>query len=383
MTETSKTAPTSRQRLVWNINKNRGRSLHIAIFLDLLLKVCYFSPMPRRGRIDFPGALHHVIIRGINKADVFKDERDREAFIYRLQIGLDKTGVACYAWALIPNHIHLLLRTGSHPLTELMRCLLTGYALYFNRRHNRVGYLFQNRYKSILCQEEAYLLQLVRYIHLNPLRANLVTNLQALNTFRWCGHSVLLGKQAAEWQDSGEILSHFASIVRKARRIYLDFVAKGIDEGKRSDLTGGGLLRSIGGWQGLCELRKLGERQRGDERILGDGDFVQRALNEAKELLTRKESRKISGWSLEKLMCFIEELYGVERDRVQGNKKDSISSRSRALFTWWATEELGFSLTEVARFLNIHNSTVFRAAQRGCEIAQKESLQLPPEYRNM
>ena len=161
--------------------------------------------MPRCGRIDFPGALHHVIIRGINRAAIFRDNNDRENFVRRLQKGLVETKLRCYAWVLMLNHVHLLLRTGPQPLTKLMRCLLTGHAIYFNLRHNRAGYLFQNRYKSILCDDEAYLLQLVRYIHLNPLRANIISSLQELNTYPWCGHSVLLGNEKAEWQDTGEI----------------------------------------------------------------------------------------------------------------------------------------------------------------------------------
>lgn len=333
--------------------------------------------MPRHGRIDYPGALHHVIIRGINRSAIFKNDHDREEFILRLKTGLKKTEVVCLAWVLIPNHVHLLLRTGPHPLTELMRRLLTGYALYFNRSYNRVGYLFQNRYKSILCEEEKYLLQLVRYIHLNPLRAKLVDNLQALNKFPWCGHSALLGKKYAEWQDVSEILRHFGSTVKKARRIYLEFVNKGIPEGKRSDLTGGGLIRSVGGWQQLKELRKSGERWRGDERILGSSDFVVRVLKEVEENRTRKETRREIGWDLNALMSFIVDFSGVKRELIIGNNKGPISSRWRSVFAWWATEELGFTLTDVARFLGVHHSTVIRAAERGIEIIKKENLKLP------
>ena len=94
--------------------------------------------MPRQGRIDFPGALHHVIVRGINRAPVFLDDYDRKNFILRLKKALEETKLACLAWCLIPNHIHLLLRTGRIALSDLMRRLLTGYALFFNRRHNRV-----------------------------------------------------------------------------------------------------------------------------------------------------------------------------------------------------------------------------------------------------
>jgi putative transposase len=131
--------------------------------------------MPRTARIDAPGALHHIIARGIGRRRIFDDDADRDGFLERLGSVLIESGAICCPWALIPNHFHLLLRTGQAPVSSVMRRLLTGYAMGYNRRHRRVGHLFQNRYKSILCQEEPYFLELVRYIHLNPLRAILRT----------------------------------------------------------------------------------------------------------------------------------------------------------------------------------------------------------------
>ena len=136
--------------------------------------------MPRKARIDAPGAIHHIIIRGIEQKPIFKDEQDYGQFIKRLGNILDETSTPCFAWALMYNHVHLLLRTGSYSLSTVMRRLLTGYAQFFNRRHKRHGHLLQNRYKSILCEEEPYLLELVRYIHLNPIRANIVHDLKSL-----------------------------------------------------------------------------------------------------------------------------------------------------------------------------------------------------------
>ena len=130
--------------------------------------------MPRKARIDATGALHHIIARGIERRPIFKDDGDRNDFLVRLEKVVTDTRTACYAWALIPNHFHLLLRTGDVSISSVMRRLLSGYAISFNRRHNRSGHLFQNRFKSILCQEEPYLQELVRYIHLNPLRTKVV-----------------------------------------------------------------------------------------------------------------------------------------------------------------------------------------------------------------
>ena len=124
--------------------------------------------MPRSARLDAPGALHQIMIRGVERRKIFKDDDDREDFLGRLEKLLPITKTSCFAWALIPNHAHFLFRTGNESIATLMRRLLTGYAVYFNHRHKRSGQLFQNRYKSILCQEDAYLTELVRYIHLNP-----------------------------------------------------------------------------------------------------------------------------------------------------------------------------------------------------------------------
>jgi REP element-mobilizing transposase RayT len=123
--------------------------------------------MPRQARIDAPGALHHVIVRGIERRKIFEDDIDRHEFLSRLGKVLSDTRTGCFAWALIPTHFHLLLRSGNGALATVMRRLLTGHAMGFNRRHGRSGKLFQNRYKSILCQEDVYLLELIRYIHLN------------------------------------------------------------------------------------------------------------------------------------------------------------------------------------------------------------------------
>ncbi len=130
-------------------------------------------------------------------------------FVNRLGKVLIETHTDCFAWAMIPNHVHLLMRTGLTPIATVMRRLLTGYAVGFNRRHRRHGHLFQNRYKSILCQQDPYLLELVRYIHLNPLRARLVPDYKGLKRFSYGGHCVLMGKFNNDWQNTEYILSLF------------------------------------------------------------------------------------------------------------------------------------------------------------------------------
>jgi REP element-mobilizing transposase RayT len=139
------------------------------------------------------------MVRGIERRRIFQDDTDRADFVGRLATLVTATGVTVYAWALLPNHAHLLVRTGSRPLGRVMRSLLTGYAGAFNRRHHRVGHLFQNRYKSIVVEEEPYLLELVRYLH--PLRAKVVPDLRRLDRSPWTGHSALLGTRPRPWQD--------------------------------------------------------------------------------------------------------------------------------------------------------------------------------------
>jgi putative transposase len=157
--------------------------------------------MPRLARLDAAGVFHHISIRGIERRNIFRDDRDRENFLERMKRLLPQTETACYAWALLSNHAHFLFRTGKVSLATVMRRLLTGYVVSFNRRHKRHGHLLQNRYKSIVCQEDIYLRELVRYIHLNPLRAGLVGNLADLNGYPYCGHSALMDKTKCPWQD--------------------------------------------------------------------------------------------------------------------------------------------------------------------------------------
>ena len=191
--------------------------------------------------------MHHLIARGIGKRKIFDDDLDRNLFLERLGTILVETQTLCYAWALIPNHFHLLIRTGKVPVSTVMRRLLTGHAVTYNRRHRRWGHLFQDRYKSILCDEDPYFLELVRYIHLNPLRAGIVKEISQLDAYPFCGHSFVMGKFSNEWQDVKAVLQAFGSRAISASRCYGDFVAQGIEQGKRSDLIGGGLIRSMGG----------------------------------------------------------------------------------------------------------------------------------------
>lgn len=321
--------------------------------------------MPRKSRIDTPGALHHIIARGIEKRKIFESNADRDNFLGRLGDILIETQTPCYAWALIPNHFHLLLRTSNVSISTIMRRLLTGYALWFNRRHDRYGHLFQNRYKSILCQEDVYFLELVRYINLNPLRAKLVPDLKTLDRYLYSGHSVLMAKQKKQWQDCDGVLKLFGTRAGSARRAYRAFVDKGISQGKRKDLTGGGLVRSAGGWSALKALRSAKVFEKGDERILGNGDFVETVLSSANETMERKYDIQSRGYTVDKVAARVAEVLGIKQEEVWVAGKHRKTVQARGLLCFWAVRELGVTMTSLSRRLNISVQSISKSVIRG------------------
>ncbi len=327
--------------------------------------------MPRKARIDAPGALHHIICRGIERKRIFRDDADRDRFVGRLGDILLETSTSCFAWTLIPNHFHLLLRTGPICIATIMRRLLTGYAVTFNHRHGRHGQLFQNRYKSILCEEEAYLLELVRYIHLNPLRAKLVADLDSLEHYPYSGHGVLTGKRNNEWQDVRYILACFGDKDSKARELYRQFVRDGEAMGKRPELTGGGLIRSLGGWKAVKGSPDKLDRMKSDERILGNSDFVDEVLRHAEEKIDRRHQLKAAGYGLEELAKEVAGFFNIETAQIFTVGKYPRLVEARSLFCYWAVRELGLTATALARQLRLTQPAVSIAVKRGEKIAKE------------
>lgn len=333
--------------------------------------------MPRLARLDAPGVLHHVIIRGIERRNIFKDNKDRDNFLGRLAILLPETQTACYAWALLPNHAHFLFQTGKVGLSTLMRRLLTGYAVSFNRRYNRHGQLFQNRYKSIICQEDVYLQELVRYIHLNPLRAGLVSELGDLNKYKYCGHSVLMGKTRCPWQDTKYVLSYFGKNIGEARRSYLSYIEEARDQGRRPELVSGGLIRSLGGWAEVKKRRLRGrDRVKGDQRILGETDFVMEILAETDEKYNRYYELKSLGYDLKTVERKVSEIYRIGPEDIYSKGRQKMRVEARSLFCYWAVRELGYGLTDLARRLGMTQPAVGYAVSRGERIAKQNNYHL-------
>jgi len=335
--------------------------------MDVIL---YADAMPRKARIDAPGAMHHIIIRGIERKAIFNDRADRADFIKRLGGIISETETGCYAWVLMTNHVHLLLKTGLTPIAAVMRRLLTGYAVSFNRRYRRHGQLFQNRYKSFLCEEDVYFKELVRYIHLNPLRAKIVKDLKALGKYQWCGHSALMGKVKAGFQDTAYVLRLFGQSTGQARRAYERFVSKGVDQGRRPDLVGGGLLRSVGGWASLKGFRDIGVRIKGDERLLGSSDFVERVLKQADEQLEEKYRLQARGISLEALIQKIAQHFKIDAENLKSASKERLVTEARRVLCYIAVRKLGYQCSAVAKTLGISAVTVSVAVSLGSKLPQ-------------
>ena len=332
--------------------------------------------MPRKSRIDVPGALHHIIGRGIDRSRIFIDDEDRDSFLERLAANLKRTKTICYAWALLPNHFHLLLRTGTTPISALMRRLLTGYAVTYNLRHRRHGHLFQNRYKSILCQEDAYLLELVRYIHLNPLRAGLVGDYAGLCRYQYCGHRGILGGKTTELEDGAYILKLFHRRVGLARRRYRKFVEEGVALGRRKDLVGGGLVRSYGGWDEVRALGQSGEYRKGDERILGKSDFVEEILAEANEKYEQRYRLKAQGFDLRKVAIRVGAVLGMNPKEVFRRGKERRTVQAHSLLCFWTTEELGMTQEALARRLRVTQPAISVAVRRGERLVRERKWTL-------
>lgn len=317
--------------------------------------------MPRQARLDIPGIFQHVMARGIENANIFSDDSNYRFFIKRLGELLEETQTDCFAWALIPNHFHLLLRTGPTSLATFMRRLMTSYAVYYNRYHQRSGHLFQNRYKSIVCEGDPYFLELVRYIHLNPLRSGLVKDINELVSYPWCGFGVLMGRYQNSWQETDEVLKYFANRAEKARMGYKKFMEDGIKQGTRPDLTCRGLPHSQKGLRSRLNIQEQNLKDFHDPRILGNGNFVRKVLqnlrdSEEKECLklTLKDlAERVSNWSNITIT-----------DLTSGSKRTEIA-KARAVLSYLAVRLCRMKTTDVADYLNVSQSAISKCLLSG------------------
>jgi REP element-mobilizing transposase RayT len=255
--------------------------------------------MARKPRIEYSGAFFHIIVRGNNREHVFRENGDYVRYLQKFVHFCREGDIRPYAYCLMPNHIHHLVEMGEVSLSKVLQRFHTWYTQYFNRKYDRVGHLFQGRYKAIVCDKDAYLLELVRYIHLNPVRAGLV---ESPENYPWSSHRVYLGIDKSELIDPSVVLKQFSGGLSAARRSYATFVMEGIRQGRRDDLY-----------------------RVSDQRILGDEDFhkevFRRRGDEANESLVMPTVH----FELNELEEIMQNVMGLE----------SGSLRSGGLFGTW------------------------------------------------
>jgi REP element-mobilizing transposase RayT len=296
------------------------------------------------------------MIRGIEQRRIVDDDTDRRDFVRRLGLLAEETRTPIYAWALMSNHAHLLLCSGVFGLAKFMRRLLTGYAVSYNLRHRRHGPLFQDRYKSIVCDGDSYFTELVRYIHLNPLRVGLVKDLKGLERYPYCGHGAILGVQANPWQDCESVVAQFGMHDSAAREAYRRFVAEGIMLGRRPELVGWGPTRAAGGWFEVRSQRQRGDREGSDQRILGSAGFVERILREADARTVRQHATKKTKLSAERVVAAACKKNGVSLTELRSGSRRGRLPAVRAEIVRRLVEHYGVPIAEVARQVGISTS---------------------------
>ena len=327
--------------------------------------------MPRSARLDIPGALNHIIARGIEQKEIFKKDEEKKLFLEKLEEVLLEADASCFAWAIMDNHFHLLLRTGFTPLSRIMRRVMTSYAVNYNLMNKRSGHLFQNRYKSIICEEDAYLLQLIRYIHSNPVRAKIVVSMDELDHYPYTGHSAIVGNVKCAFLKADEILAYFSSRRRNALKLYKEFILANWHEKQRKELTGGGLKRSLKSMGVNPAADKNQEAY--DERILGSGEFVETILNEAK--FKENYQLKKNRIRLEELINRVCKYTCIDVKELLSEGRLQHISNTRAIICYLGIRCLGFSASILSRTLSIGHSSVIAAAERGKQLVLKERLE--------
>ena len=208
--------------------------------------------MARKPRIHIPGALYHVMLRGNGGQPIFFSDRDRCRLCLLIQEGIERFDHKIHAFCFMGNHIHLAIQTGKIPLSQIVQNFAFRYAAYLNKQRKRVGHVFQGRFKSILVDEAAYLSELVRYIHLNPVRANLV---ESPGDYTWSGHRTYLGKSPITWLSTEQVLTVFGASPDVSRSQYREFIDAALHSKQEIEFEKGY-----------------------ESSILGDNDFIKEVL---------------------------------------------------------------------------------------------------------
>lgn len=322
-----------------------------------MLSIMYTkTEVPRSNRQDINGVIYHLFSRGIEKRNIYLDDRDRDFFLFRLGNLLEETGTTLYAFSLLPNHFHLLIRRNQMSVSSLMSRLLTSYALHFNRRHERVGHLFQNRFKDAICRDDLYMLTLVRYIHLNPLRSGVVSSLAGLERYPYSGHAYLVGIKEAGWYDRRLALQYFGEDLSVATSSYQDFLKTGFDAAQRKTTVSGSDSDADGGVAtGMSGRSRSGDR--------GRASVPNGALNN----VSTDHGSGLKGRVYMEPQLIIEKTcaeFSVDTGELLSGSRRSMVSMARAKTARRLVQQAGLPGVEVARLLNISQGAVSMILKR-------------------
>jgi REP element-mobilizing transposase RayT len=278
--------------------------------------------MPRKPRIEFEGAFYHVITRGNQRQTIFRDPADYAKYLQILTIYKNRYHYRLYAYALMGNHVHLLIETGETPLSQVLQGINQSFTLYFNRRYKTVGHLFQGRYKAILCDRDNYLLALLKYIHQNPLRAGVAEN---LDSYQWSSHQAYTEKRnPLSLVDVDQVLRMFSDNKARARKHYYAFM----DDGEVIDKNS--VYATV------------------DQRVQGDEEFVDRVLEKYDGNIKKEPKKK--EYTLSAISRAVEAHFAVSLDRLRSSAKEHAIMRARRVLTM-AAKAYGYRGRDIAEYL--------------------------------
>ncbi|ACM19400.1 transposase, Y1_Tnp domain-containing [Geotalea daltonii FRC-32] len=305
--------------------------------------------MARKPRIHYPGAVYHVILRGNAGEPLFFKDRDRFRFYLHMQEVIERFRCRIHGFCCMTNHVHLILQVEEIPLSRIMQSLSLKYTRWINYTRRRTGHLFQGRYKAIMLDADAYLLELVRYVHLNPVRAGMT---ECPEGYRWSGHNAYLGKEMLPWLTTEWVLALFSGEINAAIQHYRQFLLDGIAEGRRNEFH-----------SGTCE-----------GRILGDDCFADKALTRANQHWRRE-------WQLDELIDAICRRYGIAAKELKAPGKKRPFSEARAVAAVLVQESPHLTLTELGKVLQRDITALGKAAQRLIRQADARLIKLLEELR--
>ncbi|ADI85523.1 transposase [Geobacter sulfurreducens] len=289
--------------------------------------------MARKPRIHYPGALYHVILRGNARQDIFHDPEDRYRFYLFLQEGSERFGHRILAFCLMTNHVHLAVQVGEVPLSRFMQNITFRYTRWQNWRMGKTGHLFQGRYKSFLVDGDAYLQELVAYIHLNPVRAGMTTK---LGNYTWSSHRAYLGKEIIPWLNTETVLATYSSDTSTARKQYATFISDRVKEGHREEFHGKGSS---------------------DSRVIGDDHFVEAILERADRLPLRRPG-------LDMVVEVIKRLYSLQEEELASPGQKRWAAEARGVAAWAVQEFSSATLTDLAKRFGRDVSSMSAAVRR-------------------